>query len=75
MGFWIGALQAFAKAVAPSHNVKIQIRFEDDGIWRDAGFVAPNTESVQGALDQFGRANPPANVRVMDAAGRVVDYR
>jgi len=75
MGLWIDVLQAFAAAITPSQNAKVQIRFPGEAIWRDVGFVATNTDSLQGALDQFGTANPSANVRATDTAGRVLDFR
>lgn len=77
MGFWLEILKSVADSVGAdsSSDAKVQIRQPSDGIWRDFSYVSGNVDSLQSGIDLASSAFPDASVRVVDADGRVVDFR
>ena len=75
MAFWKQVLQGLAASLEnPKSDVKLQVRFARETVWRDAGWVASNTESVQNGIQLMASAYPDANVRAVDQNGSLLDF-
>lgn len=77
MNWWKTILGAFASSLSGSDSTdaKIQIRAPGDSIWRDFGYIASNTESVQNALELAALSNPGYSVRAVSRNGSIIDFR